>query len=64
MNIQQLQVLTNNISDFAADCLPNLTFLRFGNNPLTFKSLVPLFQAFKKQNIVKIIQQCLRRKRD
>ncbi|CAD8072947.1 unnamed protein product [Paramecium primaurelia] len=63
-NLQQLQVPGNNISDFglicfssllAANCLPNLTVLHFGNNPLTSKSLVPFFQAFKKNKTIKIL---------
>ncbi|CAD8174139.1 unnamed protein product [Paramecium octaurelia] len=63
-NLQQLQVPGNNISDFglicfstllAANCLTNLTVLHFGSNPLTSKSLIPFFQAFKKNKTIKIL---------
>ncbi|CAD8176657.1 unnamed protein product [Paramecium octaurelia] len=56
-NLQLLQVPGNNISDYglvcfstllATNCLPNLTVVHFGNNPLTSKSLVPFFQAQSK----------------
>ncbi|CAD8164581.1 unnamed protein product [Paramecium pentaurelia] len=63
-NLQQLQVPANNISDYGLICfstllatnsLPNLTVVHFGNNPLTSKSLVPFFQAMKKNKTIKIL---------
>ncbi|CAD8160945.1 unnamed protein product [Paramecium octaurelia] len=63
-NLQQLQLPANNISDYGLVCfstlmatnsLPNLTVVHFGNNPLTSKSLVPFFQALKKNKTIKIL---------
>ena len=35
--------------------LPSLTLLHFGNNSFTSKSLVPFFQAMKKNKTIKIL---------
>ncbi|CAD8074695.1 unnamed protein product [Paramecium primaurelia] len=64
INLQQLQLPANNISDYGLVCfstllatnsLPNLSVVHFGNNPLTSKSLVPFFQALKKNKTIKIL---------